>query len=401
MKKQKKIQHEAPIEPPDNRKKRHTHKKPTVKQIKNDKRFCLYVICSYLILVVLTWVFFSCPEAVKITMCLLIGLIINLILIIIDIREIWEIEFIVKYTKLFAIIIGLIFVLITYFYAFRFPFIKDFYMPFKCRCECNCIEIPLKLIPSGVYKIGISVNEENKIINIFPNMGVHLNDEKPQHSVSLESFLISEYEITNEIYSCFAKDKKLNFTYKRVDKFKPINNISWYEANDFCKWLSKKIDRKIDLPTEAQWEVAAGTYIFPWGDDYPQINTVNFNSTYNGTTPVDSIKNYSSFEVINMAGNVAEWCLDYYGDYTNCPNTRNPQGPSTGTKRVVRGGSWRDNAFDVRVSKRNSYPANTKINKIGFRIVINNHLNNGGNNYANQIFQFRDSRNAVIIINGM
>jgi hypothetical protein len=398
MKKQTKAKSRIPIVHSNTNKNGNQNRKESV------LRLFLYIVCGYILLVFLTWLFCNCPEAIKITICLIAGLIINLIFLSIDIKEI-KIKGIVIVVKviqrfLFSIIVGLLSVFAVYVFAFSYQLVKDCFHPLKCKCECNCVEIPLKLIPSGKYNIGISANEEKRIIDMFPGMASFLIDEKPQHTVVLDSFYMSVYEITDEIYKCFAKENGISFSYKKTDKFKPINNISWDEAKQFCTWLSVKIGVNIDLPTEAQWEVAAGAYIYPWGDDFPRASNVIFNSA-NGVAPVDSIKNYSLFGIVNMAGNVAEWCLDWYDNYSNYIGNRNPQGPRIGTRKVVRGGSWKDNAFDVRVSKRGSYPPTTKGNNIGFRIVINNHLINGGNNYGNQNIQISGFRNAVIIINGM
>jgi len=389
MGKQSKAHSKSSIETSDN------SKKPS--HLKNDVRFGLYIICGYVILIAIS-LFFTCPEAIKLTLCFITGLIISLFLISINITKISSLTITIKNRILFIIIIGLSSSLATYVYAFSIPFVKDFYRPLQNELCCNCDSITLKLISSGEYNVGLSANNEIKIANMFPNMSAFWANEKPQHCISLDSFLISEYEITNEIYSYYTQERKISFSVSIKDRFKPVNNINWNEAKEFCKWLGRKTGQNVDLPTENQWEAAAGTNIFPWGNDYPQIIKANFNSAFYGPTPVDSIKNYSDFGIINMAGNVAEWCLDNYSNYSNSPNNKNSLESSIVSRKIVRGGSWEDNAFDIRVSKRNSYPADTKNNKIGFRIVINNKLKTGGKIYENKNFRLRDSNNAVIII---
>ncbi len=367
----------------------------------------LWIMSGYLLLIIISWIFFSCEEFHKITTCLMFGLFTNLILCTFS-----EIAFQVsiiklkinKYINVFAILAGIITVISTYLWGENCTYIRnDILKKYTCKnCECSCIEIPVKLIPSGTYQIGISDNLQSRIDSLFPDMNAFLIDEKPRHTVILDSFYMSEYEITNDIYYCYAKEKKIDFSCSASEMLKPKSNISWYEAKDFCYWLSGKTGLSIDLPSEAQWEVAAGNdIIFPWGDSYPTINICNFNSTYNETTCIDTINNTSTpFGLINMAGNVAEWCSDWYDEsyYSNFNNT--PIGPTTGNRKVVRGGSWKDNAFDVRITKRNSYPPDTKNNKTGFRITINNYqFKNGGN--QNENFKFSSSGNAFIIINGM
>jgi iron(II)-dependent oxidoreductase len=119
----------------------------------------------------------------------------------------------------------------------------------------------------------------------------------------------------------------------------PIVNVSWYDAVAYCEWAG------VQLPTEAQWEKAArGTdgRIYPWGDEWDDSKCNNYETGIEETTPVGSYtQGTSPYGVMDMVGNVWEWCADWYDEkyYASAPN-RNPQGPSAGIRRVLRGGSW-------------------------------------------------------------
>ena len=165
-------------------------------------------------------------------------------------------------------------------------------------------------------------------------------------------------------------------------------NVKWGDAKAFCDWLSQKTAHSINLPTEAQWEKAArGTsqIRYPWGNTAPNCSKVNYSGCAGQTNTVGANPlGASYYGVQEMAGNVAEWCLDifdreyysispYYNPVNATPN--NPQGPMN---YVIRGGSWESQPYDIRCTKRNSgrysWGSNNindaKSSTVGFRIVI-------------------------------
>ena len=182
--------------------------------------------------------------------------------------------------------------------------------------------------------------------------GVGEGDEHPQHKVYLDTFEIGKYPVTNEQYAVFVADTGRTapsyWQKGKVPKSKekhPVVYVSWEDAAAYCQWLSEKTGEKWRLPTEAEWEKAArGTdgRTYPWGDEEPDKTRCNFGENVGGTTPVGRYPSGASpYGALDMAGNVWEWCADWYDEkYYDRALFRNPAGPANGQYRVLRGGSW-------------------------------------------------------------
>lgn len=215
-------------------------------------------------------------------------------------------------------------------------------------------------IPGGDFEMGSEQGE---------------NNEYPIHRVYLDDFHIDKYEVKNSQYkefirasgnkaSAFWEDEGFN------QPNQPVVGVSWQAAADYCKWAGKR------LPSEAEWEKAAkGTEgsLYPWGDEfiYGQANIIVPGDGYRYTAPVGSYhEGASPYGVLDMAGNAAEWCADWYAPdyYTRSPKA-NPKGPASGEYRIVRGGSWNSPIYDVRSSSRWRYYPDTPRSYIGFRCV--------------------------------
>jgi formylglycine-generating enzyme required for sulfatase activity len=194
--------------------------------------------------------------------------------------------------------------------------------------------------------------------------------EHPQHKVYLDGFWIYKNDVTVAEYRKFCEATGRTMPHAPGWGWKddhPVVNVAWDDAAAYAGWA------KVHLPTEAQWEKAArGTdgRIYPWGNDWDKTKANSVDSGLKATTPVGSYPGGASpYGCMDMAGNVWQWCADWYDDkyYANSP-AKNPAGPATGTFRVLRGGSWyfSDNC---RSAFRFNFIPSGRLNFIGFRCV--------------------------------
>jgi len=206
-------------------------------------------------------------------------------------------------------------------------------------------------------------------------------EEQPIHLVYLDAFWIDQTEVTNAMYAKCVSDsvceepidassntRSSYYGNPEFDKY-PVVYVEWDMAKTYCEWAGLK------LPTEAQWEKAArGTdgRTYPWGNDAPNKDLLNYDSNIGNTTEVGSYESGKSiYEVYDMAGNVWEWVNDYYQeDYyaTLGDNATNPQGPlSSDGQRLLRGGGFFNKDEGVRSTLRyESHPARPDYD-FGFR----------------------------------
>jgi formylglycine-generating enzyme required for sulfatase activity len=240
------------------------------------------------------------------------------------------------------------------------------------------------------------------------------DDEQPQHTVFLSEYAIGKFEVTVAQFAAFAQasnyqttaekegsafvwngtnwadTKGANWQHPRgpnsdvsQKQNHPVTCVSWDDASAFCLWASQQTGKDVRLPTEAQWEKAArGTdaRLYPWGNEAPDAARSNFNLNVKDTTPVGqySPNGDSPYGCADMAGNLWEWCVDWYDEnaYKNLPSgqIKDPVGPANGTYRVVRGGSWGGNVDWVRCATRLwNHPLNRSVDQ-GFRVVVGSPL---------------------------
>ena len=194
------------------------------------------------------------------------------------------------------------------------------------------------------------------------------DDERPVHNVTLDSYYIGETEITQAQWRAVMGTNPSDYTGDN----RPVENVSWNDAQEFCKKLSELTGKRYVLPTEAQWEYAARGGNKSMGYKYSGSNNVNdvavhWDNKINQHSNVKS-KKPNELGIYDMSGNVWEWCSDWYDSYSSSPQT-NPQGPSSGSNRVLRGGSWYYGASNCRVAHRYSFNPSTRYYCCGFRVV--------------------------------
>jgi formylglycine-generating enzyme required for sulfatase activity len=209
------------------------------------------------------------------------------------------------------------------------------------------------------------------------------DNELPQHKVELPEYWMAKTPVTNAQYQAFVQASRhsapQHWQGGKIPQDKeqhPVVYVKWEDATAFCQWASQASGQKIALPTEAQWEKAArGTdgWIYPWGDAAPDANRCNFEMDVKDTTPVGkySPQGDSPYGCVDMAGNVWEWCADWFDEkeYSRRAKSQvhDPQGSASGSYRVLRGGAWVHNGRFVRCARRVRDTPSLVFNDVGFR----------------------------------
>lgn len=238
----------------------------------------------------------------------------------------------------------------------------------------------MRLIPAGPFQMGCESSED-------PLCNYHGAGESPLHTVTLDAFTIDTYEVTNARYArCVASggctaphstqaysSVRGNYEYYGVAQYAnfPVIQVDWFQASAYCAWVGKR------LPSEAEWEKAArgstNSRIYPWGNATPDCTRLNY---YDGTkncvgetTEVGSYESGASpYGVMDMSGNVWEWVNDWWQfDYYSVSPPANPQGPATGSWRMVRSGSFGEPSAGVRSAVRGHGGPETWGASVGFR----------------------------------
>ena len=192
------------------------------------------------------------------------------------------------------------------------------------------------------------------------------SDEKPVHQVTLSSFSIGKYEVTQGQWQEVMGSNPSHFV--QGDNY-PVETVSWDDVQAFIAKLNQQSGKSYRLPTEAEWEYAARGGMT--SDHYGAIDAIAWydGNSGNSTHPVGG-KQANAHGLYDMLGNVWEWVADWYGPYSSNSAT-NPTGPASGTSRVYRGGSYRDDASQgVRVFFRYYGGPGTRNQDIGFRLAL-------------------------------
>ncbi|TDJ57892.1 MAG: formylglycine-generating enzyme family protein [Nitrospina sp.] len=224
-------------------------------------------------------------------------------------------------------------------------------------------------VPEGYFQMGDSSSEAE--------------DAKPMHFVYTSAFFIDQYEVSNLEYQNFMEATQhpppLYWEDEHFNKpDHPVVGVSWFDAMAFARWKGRR------LPTEAEWEKAArgnDARLYPWGEKWSKgfvlhfVNVFGMEDQYEFTAPVNYYPSGSSpFGVISMAGNVWEWCLDWYDkDYYRISPELNPEGPPPAAEKkmkVLRGGSWVNSIDGVQVIQRSRNLPTSKKTIYGFRTAL-------------------------------
>lgn len=205
-------------------------------------------------------------------------------------------------------------------------------------------------------------------------------DELPSHEVRLQSFSISRFEVTFEDFDLFAESTSLNLPkdngWGRGKQ--PVINITWEEAVDYTKWLSQQTGHQYRLPSEREWEYAAGAgkdTLYWWGNEIGRgkANCAICGSQWDNQqpAPVGSFQP-NALGLNDTIGNVLEWTVDCFrSNYLNAPTTGNlwQGGSEDCSRRVARSGSFRSYENALRTTKRSNYSPRTRLDNLGFRVV--------------------------------
>jgi len=234
-------------------------------------------------------------------------------------------------------------------------------------------EAPMVKVPAGPFPMGVPLGDRDGG-----------RDEYPRHEVFLDAYEIDLYEMTNARYQAFVKatghrvpqnpkNPTRNLwqgeTVSDMLADRPVVNVDWADADAYCRWAGKR------LPTEAKWEKAAKgntDHRFPWGNVEPTNKHLNFNQKWIGEKTLMPVGSYeagkSPYGAYDMAGNVWEWVHDWYDPryYEKSPS-KNPKGPDSGTKRVLRGSGWQNETPTVRIFTRVESDPTVRNESTGFR----------------------------------
>jgi formylglycine-generating enzyme required for sulfatase activity len=222
------------------------------------------------------------------------------------------------------------------------------------------------LIPAGDYQMGCAAGRD---------------DEQPVRCVWTEAFEMAVFQVRNRDWAAFmeatghaAPPEWKNPDLNHPDQ--PVVAVNWFEAVEYCHWLSRASGRRYRLPSEAEWEKAAqggqAGALYPWGEEPPKAHweyVRRWTGKVSGPLPVGQ-GTPNPFGLYDICENVHEWCADWYSrEYYACSPGRNPVGPVSGERRASRGGAWRHHIKVSRCAARSSIPPDFQYADYGFRVV--------------------------------
>ena len=223
----------------------------------------------------------------------------------------------------------------------------------------NGIMFKMIAVAGGTFTMGATSEQQN-----------YDNDEKQTHTVTLSDYYIGETEVTQELWAAVMDSNPSWFT---GNMQRPVEYVSWDDCQTFIQKLNRLTGANFRLPTEAEWEFAARGgrnsrgYQYSGSSNLGDVAWYKDNSSYT-THPVKT-KSPNELGIYDMSGNVYEWCQDWKGPYSSSSQT-NPTGPSKGSGRVNRGGSWYNVACYCRSANRNCNPPDNRYYSLGLRLAL-------------------------------
>jgi formylglycine-generating enzyme required for sulfatase activity len=263
--------------------------------------------------------------------------------------------------------------------------------PTKQSIPSTRLEPELIFIPAGSFLMGTSEEDIPTLMKKFGRERGWYDREVPRHQVYVGDFHIAKYPVTNAEYKRFV-DANLEQTvpydwYRDVRSFAqgeadhPVVSVTWHDAVAYCRWLTKVTGRSYRLPTEAEWEKAArgrDGRIYPWGDEWDAERCNTKEDGKWGTTLVGSYpQGASPYGVLDMAGNVWEWCHSLYRPYPYNAQDGREDAEAKGL-RVVRGGGFCNRGRNVRCATRYERDPDVMSSSRGFRIALAPGFRNSG-----------------------
>lgn len=230
--------------------------------------------------------------------------------------------------------------------------------PYNLTLRVDGVAFDMVYVEGGIFTMGATDEQGSEA----------WDSEKPAHQVTVSDYYIGKYEVTQAQWKAVMGNNPSNW---KGDDL-PVENVRWNAIQEFLRKLNAKTGKRFRLPTEAEWEYAARGgnksrgYKYSGGNDIGSVAWYSDNSGKR-THPVGR-KSPNELGLYDMSGNVWEWCQDCDGSYSGTSQT-DPAGPSSGSDRVLRGGSWYGLAMYCRVSFRyNNTPGDGSI-IYGFRLV--------------------------------
>ena len=229
----------------------------------------------------------------------------------------------------------------------------------KIPFSVNGVEFKMVFVEGGTFTMRATSEQEEYAVD----------DEYPTHSVTLSDYYIGETEVTQALWKAVMGNNPSVFEGDNL----PVESVSYEDVKTFITKLNGKTGKKFRLPTEAEWEYAARGGNKSKGYKYSGSNNIKdvawCDENSNDETHPVKTKRPNELGIYDMSGNVWEWCSDWYGGYSSNAQT-NPQGPSSGSLRVLRGGSWNDDARYCRASYRSGGDLSNLYDNLGFRFAL-------------------------------